>query len=97
MKSTYSFAQHREVVACELASGERIEVPVIPGILKHPHPDQLPALLANPRVAEKYTREALRKAAWPVLCQFPREWLRRCLDQSALPSARREALAFLLS
>lgn len=97
MKTTYPFARHREVAACELPSGERIEVPVIPGILKHPHPDELPALLANPRVAEKYTREALRKAAWPILRQFPRTWLRQCLDQSTLPPSRRKALAFLLS
>lgn len=97
MKSTYPFAQHRDVAVCRLPSGESIEVPVIPGILKHPHPDDLPALLATPRVAEKYTREALRKAAWPVLRQFPRTWLRQCLDKAALPPARRKALLFLLS
>jgi len=97
MKSTYRFAQHRAVATCRLTSGECIEVPVIPGILKHPHPDQLAGLLANPPVAEKYTKEALRKAAWPILRQFPRAWLRRCLDQATLPPARRKALAFLLS
>jgi hypothetical protein len=97
MKFTCRYAQHDEVVTCQLASGERIRVPVIPGILKHPHPEQLRTLLASPRVVEKYTIEALRKAAWPVLRQFPRAWLRQCLDRAALPPARREALAFLLA
>jgi len=97
MRSTYRFAKHREVARCQLTSGERIEVPVIPGILKHPHPDQLGELLTNPRVAEKYTKEALRKAAWPILSQFPRAWLRRCMDGASLPPTRRKAIAFLLS
>jgi hypothetical protein len=97
MKVTYPFVVHHEVVTCRLASGKCIQLPVIPGILKHPHPDQLRTLLAKPGVAEKYTKEALRKAAWPILRQFPREWLRQCLDQVALKPSRHEAIAFLLA
>lgn len=96
MKATYRFVQHQEVVTCQLVSGERVQLPVIPGILKHPRPDQLRSLLAKPDVAEKYTMEALRKAAWPILRQFPRAWLRQCLNRAELRPPRREALAFLL-
>ena len=97
MKVTYRFVEHHEVVTCRLASGECVQIPVMPGILKHPRPDQLRALLAKPDVAEKYTVQALRKAAWPILRQFPRPWLRRCLDRAELRPTRREAIAFLLS
>lgn len=97
MRATYRFAQCTETVTCELAQGRRIRVPVIPGILKHPRPDQLPVLLAMPSVVEKYTMEALRKASWPVLSQFPRAWLRECLERARLKPSRREALTFLLS
>ena len=97
MKVTYPFAQHHGAVTCQLASGECVQVPVIPGILKHPRPDQLRALLVKPGVAEKYTKEALRKAAWPILRQFPPEWLRQCLDKAELKPSRREAIAFLLA
>lgn len=97
MKCSYHFAGHTEEVTCELAPGKSIKVPVIPGILKHPRPDQLPALLVNPSVVEKYTMEALRKASWPILRQFPRSWLRECLDRAGIEQTRREALAFLLS
>lgn len=96
MKVTYRFVEHHAVVTCRLASGESVQIPVVPGILKHPRPDQLQALLAKPAVAEKYTMEALRKAAWPILRQFPRTWLRRCLERAELRPARREAIAFLL-
>lgn len=97
MKCTYHFAECTETVTCELAPGKCIRVPIIPGILKHPRPDQLPALLAIPSVVEKYTLEALRKASWPILSQFPRAWLRECLALARLKPSRREALAFLLS
>ncbi len=97
MRSTYRFAESTETVVCEIAPGKRIRVPVIPGILKHPRPDQLPGLLAIPGVVEKYTAEALRKASWPILRQFPRAWLRERLDLARLNPSRRNALAFLLS
>ena len=97
MKCSYDFAVHTEMVTCQLAPGRRIKVPVIPGILKHPHPDQLSALLVQPRVVEKYTTAALRKASWPILRQFSRAWLRECLDRANIKPARRRALAFLLS
>jgi len=97
VKCSYHFAGHTDEVICELAPGRSIKVPVIPGILKHPRPDQLPALLVKPSIAEKYTMEALRKASWPILSQFPRSWLRECLDRVRIEPTRREALAFLLS
>ena len=97
MKATYRFVEHHEVVTCQLASGKCVQIPVMPGILKHPRPGQLRTLLVKPGVAEKYTIEALRKAAWPILRQFPRAWLRQCLNRAELKPARREAIAFLLS
>jgi len=97
VKCTYHFAEHTEAITCEFAPGKCIRVPVIPGILKHPRPDQLRALLAIPSVVEKYTIEALRKASWPILNQFPPEWLKECLDRVRLRPSRREALEFLLS
>ncbi|NQT93406.1 MAG: hypothetical protein HQ559_11645 [Lentisphaerae bacterium] len=97
MKCSYDFAVHTEEVTCELAPGRSIKVPVIPGILKHPRADQLSALLVKPRVVEKYTAEALRKASWPILRQFSRAWLRECLDRANIKPARRRALMFLLS
>lgn len=96
MKTTYRFVEHHEVVTCQCGSGESVRIPVIPGILKHPRPDQLRSLLVKPGVAEKYTVQALRKAAWPVLRQFPRAWLRQCLDRAELEPARHEAITFLL-
>jgi len=97
MKVDYQFVEHHEAVTCQLPSGESVQLPVIPGILKHPRPDQLRAMLAKPGVAEKYTMEALRKAAWPILRQFPRAWLRQCLDRAVLKPSRRKAIGFLLS
>ncbi len=96
MKCSYQFVGHTEAVTCEFSPGKSITVPIIPGILKHPRPDQLPALLATPSIAEKYTMAALRKASWPILSQFPRAWLRECLDRAGVGPARREALSFLL-
>jgi hypothetical protein len=97
MKCTYHFVQSAATVMCALPSGRRITVPVIPGILKHPTPEMLPALLCNPNVARKYTLEALRKGAWPILRQFPRDWLRECLADARLKPSRLKALTFLLS
>ena len=97
MKCTYRFVQSAATVTCALPSGRRITVPVIPGILKHPAPERLPTLLRNPNVVRKYTVAALRKAAWPILTQFPRGWLRECLEEARLKPSRHRALAFLLS
>jgi hypothetical protein len=97
MKCSYIFAEHTDETTCELAPGKSVTVPIIPGILKHPRPDQLPALLTNPGIVKKYTMAALRKASWPILRQFPHFWLRECLDQAGVEPARRDALAFLLS
>ena len=97
MKCTYDYVEHSEAVTCELSPGRSVSIPIIAGILKHPHPDQLRSLLVVPDVVEKYTMEALRKASWPILRQFPREWLRECLDRAHLKPSRREALTFLLA
>ena len=97
MKCTYDYVEHSEAVTCELSPGRSVSIPIIAGILKHPHPDQLRSLLTVPDVVEKYTMEALRKASWPILRQFPREWLRECLDRAHLKPSRRKALAFLLA
>jgi hypothetical protein len=97
MKCTYRFVQSAATVTCALPSGRRITVPVIPGILKHPSPEMLPMLLSNPNVVRKYTVEALRKAAWPILTQFSKSWLRECLESARLKPSRHRALTFLLS
>ena len=97
MRRTYHFAESTDRVTCELGPGRSVQVQVIPGILKHPRLDQLPALLVRPHVARKYAATALSKASWPVLRQFPRQWLRECLELAPMKPTRREALAFLLS
>jgi len=97
MKCTYRFVRSSATVTCVLPSGRHIAVPVIPGILKHPAPEMLPTLLCNPHVVRKYTVEALRQASWPILAQFPRSWLRECLEGARLKPSRQRALAFLLS
>lgn len=97
MKHTYRFAQSIGKVTCRLASGSEIELPVIPGILKHPSPEALRELLRKPDVASKYTRQALCKASWPILKQFPRDWLLMCIEPAKLPEIRKRALLFLLT
>ena len=97
MKRTYRVVKSTQMVECRLPSGMIVTVPVVPGIPKHPLPDQLPEILARPAAMEKYTTEALRKAAWPILAQFPRSWLIECLDRAPMKPSRRKALAFLLS
>jgi hypothetical protein len=97
MKRTYRFVRSTRMVSCRLPSGEQVEIPVIPGILKHPPPEVLPEILARPAAMEKYTEEALRKAAWPILAEFPRSWLRECLTRTRMKPSRRRALDFLLS
>ena len=83
-------------MSTRLPDGRTLTLPVIPGILKHPAPGALSALLVNPDAARKYTLVALRHAAWPVLRLFPVEWLRECLDHAQLTAGRRQALLFLL-
>jgi hypothetical protein len=97
MKRTFQFVQSDRTVSCEAAPGCCVEIPVIQGILKHPAPDTLPMLLQKPAVARKYTLEALRKCSWPVLKQFPAEWLRQCLPHARVRPARKAALEYLLS
>jgi hypothetical protein len=97
MRRTCHYATSRGVVATSLASGGVVELPVIPGILKHPRPEELPELLLDERVARKYTRLAIEKMAWPVLRQFPRAWLISNLNNASLNPGRRRALLFLLN
>lgn len=96
MKRTLSFARPRGRVACRLDDGRIVELPVFRGILKHLSDDQVPTLLQNPDVARKYTREALRKAAWPLLREFSRDWLLECLPGVTARPGRIDALRFLL-
>ena len=74
-----------------------MRVPVVPGILKHPTVGQLNRLLKDSDVVRKYTREALRRAPWPVLRQFPREWLEACLPEAGLRPGRASALKYMLA
>jgi hypothetical protein len=97
MKKTYRYARSEGKVTCALPSGVSVALPVVPGLLKHPGTELLRALLQEPAVARKYTVEALRRAPWPVLRQFPPDWLRECLDDADLNPRRRAALLFLLS
>jgi hypothetical protein len=87
----------RGYVRVTLPCGETIELPVVPGILKHLSVEQLEELLEKPAVARKYTRESLRVAPWNVIREFPRDWLLRCLPEADLPTPRRRALEFLLT
>lgn len=96
MKRTYRFIEPSGTVSCTVETGERFDVPVFAGILKHPTPSQLAELLTDPVVARKYTIEALRKAPWNALVQFPRDWLMACLREANVPEARRKALELLL-
>jgi hypothetical protein len=96
MRRTYRFAVSAGWVTCDLPDGRRVTLPVVPGILKHPMPEQLPSLLVEPNTARKYTVEALKHASWPVLRLFPKDWLRDRLPDARLPDRRREALLFLL-
>ncbi|MBI3926635.1 MAG: hypothetical protein HY319_13925 [Armatimonadetes bacterium] len=96
MTRSYPFVRPLGATECILADGRRIRLPVIPGILKHPHPSDLFQLLQDEDVARKYTRLALQKAAWQVLKEFPRDWLIEALEQTSLRESRRQALRFLL-
>jgi hypothetical protein len=96
VKRSYRFVEPCGVVGCTLETGAHLELPVISGILKHPAPEQLRVLLTEPAVARKYTLEALRKAPWNALRQFPRLWLLECLPHARVPAGRRRALEFML-
>ncbi|HMO52360.1 MAG TPA: hypothetical protein PKE26_11535 [Kiritimatiellia bacterium] len=97
MKRTYQFAASRGVVSVSLARGGSVELPVFAGVLKHPRPDELPVLLQDERVARKYTRLAIEKMAWPVLRQFPRDWILENLKDAILKPGRQRAVLFLLA
>ena len=97
MKRTYKFAHVSATVSCRLSKDRVIVVPVVPGILKHPTTGLLQELLGNPHVVRKYTIEALRRAPWPILRQFPRNWLLECLNGANLDPPRLAAITFLLS
>jgi hypothetical protein len=96
VKRTYQFARSMGTIRCPLPDGGSVELPVFAGILKHPGMKELPGLLMNSDVAEKYTREALRVAPWPILREFPADWLRAHIGSSRLRSERQKALVFLL-
>lgn len=83
-------------VTCVLEDGRSIEIPIAPGILKHPRLEELEGLLRMPDVARKYAREALRVAPWGVVRAFPRDWLVEVLEGADLPTGRRQALEFML-
>ncbi len=97
MKRTYRFVESVGAVRCVLGVGREVTLPVFPGILKHPTVDELRELLQRPAVAQKYTVQALRKAPWQVLREFPREWLVACMTEAELRPGRQRALSFLLS
>ena len=97
MKRTYRFVESVGTVKYALSPDHEVTLPVFPGILKHPSLDELPALLARPAVARKYTVLALQKAPWQVLREFPPALLEACLADADLRPGRAEALRFLLS
>ncbi len=97
MRRTYRFVGSVGTVVCVVGPGREVELPVFPGILKHPMVDELRDLLVRPSVARKYTILALRRAPWQVLREFPRDWLEACLPEANLRAGRERALRFLLS
>ncbi len=92
----YQYARPIGTVRLRLDGGGDIELPVIPGILKHPRPGELAGLLQHEVVARKYTRLALEKAAWRVLREFPTDWLAQCLGETSMREGRRRALRYLM-
>jgi len=97
MKRTNRFVKKRGVVRCVVSQGVEVEVPVFPGILKHPTLDVLRELLQKPEVLKKYTIEALRCAPWPVIRQFPRQLLFDCMKEANIAPGRLRALEFMLT
>jgi hypothetical protein len=95
MKRAFTFASPIGTTSVAL-SGSTFQLPIYPGILKHPRPDDLCRLLQDPAVSRKYTIEALRVCAWPVLRTFPREWLLYHLPDAPVRPERRRALEYLL-
>jgi hypothetical protein len=96
VKRTFAFAAPMGTVTASLA-GALVEIPVFPGILKHPRPEDLSRLLERPAALRKYTLEAIRVAAWPLLKQFPTRWLLRYLPEASVGPQRRRALLHLLT
>jgi len=96
MKQNYDYVRSIGTITCRMPSGLDVTLPIVPGILKHPTPEMLQSLLVKPEVARKYTKEALRKASWPVLRLFPKAWLLHCLPEARLSPGRAAALNFLL-
>ena len=96
MKRTYSFVKKVGTLRYELSTGQEIDIPLFPGILKHLSVRDLPKVTNSRAALLKYTREALKSAPWPVLKEFPRNWLISCLDKAEIREGRRRALEFLL-
>jgi hypothetical protein len=95
--TTY-FAKPQGFVTCPVKGHDGVRLPVVQGILKHPDAEDLRRLLrGSADAAEKYTREALRHAAWPILRAFPRNWLLKHLKTADVRASRRRALRYLLS
>jgi hypothetical protein len=97
MRLDFQWVQPRGTTILRKPDGSTVELPVVPGILKHLDEVELARLLANPDVALKYTLEALRIAPWQVLRHFPRGWLLECLPKANLPEGRARAVEFMLS
>ncbi|RKX76125.1 MAG: hypothetical protein DRP87_12780 [Spirochaetes bacterium] len=101
MKRTYHFVKSTASIKYTTPAGEKVEIPLFPGILKHLSVTELHDVLNTSTAIQKYTSEALKSAPWPVLKQFPKSWLKTCLDNTKLRSSirpgRLRALEFLLS
>jgi hypothetical protein len=92
----HRFVEPSGTVTLITEDGQIVELPVVPGILKHLAASQLKEALRDPRVARKYTHEALRKAPWSAVRHFPRGWLVARMEDAQLPEGRRRALELLL-
>ena len=97
MKRTVTFVRSVGRARCVLPNGQVVQVPIYPGILKHPTVKQLRPLLKDADVMRKYTMEALRIAPWSALRKFPADWLLRCLPDAHVRPGRARALVYLLS
>jgi hypothetical protein len=97
MKKNYTFVKKIGTIRFTTPEGEAIDIPLFPGILKHPSVSELAVVLRSPTAVRKYTYEALMKAPWPVLKEFPAVWLRICMEHAPLRPGRRRAIEFLLS
>jgi hypothetical protein len=96
VKRTLTFVRRIGTRTIEIAPGETLDIPLFPGILKHAAPGELAKVLSSAAAVRKYTCEALRTAAWPILREFPREWLKACMSLTDLRPGRRRALEYLL-